>query len=168
MKTTKLQKWALVAEVLGGIAIVITLVFLVLETRANTNAIQVQTYQSLTAELNALRFEKTKTYNIGAYLAYTKGSFKELTDQQKYRLIIVTEAIWGIYESAFYANERGVLGEDEWGRFEAAICRNYAVDKMLWYPELAGPSSLDVTAINGIARNVTPKFKQYVESFCNI
>ena len=58
MKTIKLQEWALFAEVLGGIAIVITLIFLVLETRANTNAIQVQTYQSLTAELNTCKIRE--------------------------------------------------------------------------------------------------------------
>ena len=167
MKTIKLQEWALFAEVLGGIAIVITLIFLVLETRANTNAIQVQTYQSLTAELNTVRFENMKTQNMVALFQYTKKPFNELTDHQKYRLIMITEATWGIYESAFYANERNVLGENEWGRFEAAICRNYHVDKTLWYPETAGPSSLDATALNGIARNVTPKFREYVESFCN-
>lgn len=166
MNKTKLQEWALVAEVLGGIAIVITLIFLVLETRATTNAIQTQTYQTLTAELNDIRIEKSKTVNMEAYLAYAQTSFTELSEQQQFRLIVIAEALWGIYESAYYAQNRGVLGGDEWYRFEAAICRNFKVDKPLWYPETQGPSTLEATALNGIARNVTPRFRQYVESTC--
>lgn len=167
MKKIQLQEWALAAEVLGGIAIVITLIFLVLETRANTNAIQAQTYQALTSELNALRRENTKSQNIEAYLSYTQSSLSEITDEQKLRLIFMTEATWGIYESAFYAKERGVLGDDEWLRFSAAICRNYAIDRGIWYPEQSGASALDKTAANGIARNVTPKFKTFVETSCS-
>jgi hypothetical protein len=35
-----LQQWALAAEIIGGLAVVASLLFLVLETRENTNAIQ--------------------------------------------------------------------------------------------------------------------------------
>jgi len=54
----KLQTWALVAEIVGGIAIVISLVFVGLqvrmgaqETAINTSVIRTQAYQDLTAQL---------------------------------------------------------------------------------------------------------------------
>jgi len=43
----KLQAWALVAEVISGIAVVATLILLAFEMRDNTNASQAQTYQLL-------------------------------------------------------------------------------------------------------------------------
>jgi len=43
MKSNTLQHWALSAEILSGIAVVVTLVLLVLESRENTNAIQART-----------------------------------------------------------------------------------------------------------------------------
>ena len=43
MKSNTLQHWALSAEILGGVAVMLTLVLLVLEPRENTNAIQALT-----------------------------------------------------------------------------------------------------------------------------
>ena len=45
----KLEKWALGAEILGGIAIVVTLIVLIIEVRGNTSAIQAQTINTLVA-----------------------------------------------------------------------------------------------------------------------
>jgi hypothetical protein len=42
---------ALAAEIIGGAAVIITLIFLVMETRENTRAVQAQTYLALTSEL---------------------------------------------------------------------------------------------------------------------
>ena len=47
MENHRLQHMALIAEVISGIAIVITLAFLAIEMRANTNAIRAQTYRRL-------------------------------------------------------------------------------------------------------------------------
>ena len=45
----KLEKWALGAEILGGVAIVVTLIVLIIEIRGNTSAIQAQTINTLVA-----------------------------------------------------------------------------------------------------------------------
>ena len=41
-------------------------------------------------------------------------------EQGRVRLVYLE--LWGIYEAAYFANERGVLGLDEWARFEFSIC----------------------------------------------
>jgi len=45
----KLKKWALIAEIIGSFAVVITLMILVVELRGNTAAIQAQTIQTAAA-----------------------------------------------------------------------------------------------------------------------
>jgi hypothetical protein len=50
-----MQKWALIAEVAGAMAVVITLGFVALEMRGNTNAIKAQTYQDLMQQVNDYR-----------------------------------------------------------------------------------------------------------------
>lgn len=55
MENQRLQRMALIAEVISGIAIVITLAFLAIEMRGYTNAIQAQTYQALMQQLNDYR-----------------------------------------------------------------------------------------------------------------
>ena len=43
----KLEKWALIAEIVGSFAIVATLIVLIVESRGNTEAIRASTYQAV-------------------------------------------------------------------------------------------------------------------------
>lgn len=166
MKKIELQEWALAAEIIGGIAVLVTLIFLVLETRENTNAIQAQTYQSLTAELNEHRRSTISPEIVEIRLKYIDSGLGSLSENKRYKLMVLSEAKWGIYESAYYARERGILGEAEWFRFDNAICRNLKLDRTLWYPEEVGINILNNFPGVGIATNITPMFRDYVENLC--
>lgn len=163
-----LQEYALAAEVLGGLAVVATLVFLVVETRENTNAIQAQTYQLLTAELNEGRRIAVSPDVAVITQKIRDSGLDSLSELEWNKAMILKEATWGVYESAYYAEERGILGIDEWLRFENAICRNFRLDFLFWYPDKGGPAH--ATEIEGynLASNVTPRFRQYVETLCEI
>ena len=166
MKKIELQEWALAAEIIGGLAVVVTLIFLVSETRDNTNAIQAQTYQSLTAALNENRKEAATSEMSVIIRKFSDTGLASLSQDESFRLMMNTEGKWGIYESAFYARERGVLGQDEWVRFHNAICRNLDLDKSLWDPQSLGLSLTLGSREVSIATNVTPKFRAYVNSSC--
>jgi len=66
-ETMQLHKWALIAEIVGAVAILLTLVILVIEVREgsrqtalNTQSLQLSAYQDLISqlnELNALRID---------------------------------------------------------------------------------------------------------------
>jgi hypothetical protein len=75
---------------------------------------------------------------------------QSLTRAERQMWVLPRQMIWGVYESAYFANERRVLGDREWIRFEDAICRNYGGDDdVSWNPDL-----------------LTPEFVDYVESAC--
>ena len=86
MKKLNLSEMALAAEILGGVAVVVTLVFLVLATRENTNAIQAQTYQALTAELNAIRLAYTTSDVADNYVLLPTEGIQALSDGERSRL----------------------------------------------------------------------------------
>ena len=65
---------------------------------------------------------------------------------------------WAIYENAYYAEQRGLLGASEWGRFEQQICRRYANDGPRWSERLAGNQSE--------RELLTDEFGDYVEEAC--
>lgn len=52
MKDGQLQKWALLAEIFGGLAVVLSLVFVGLEVRQNSRALEVSAYQELIGQIN--------------------------------------------------------------------------------------------------------------------
>ncbi len=150
----------------SGIAVVATLVFLALETRENTNAIQAQTYQALTSELNTVRRTMAEPENFEVFMKLIKFEYETLSKEEQISYIFLAGAKWGVYESAFYARERGILGENEWGRFGDAICRNLIVDKPFWDPQ-DQRLVLPVGKISyGISSGLTPNFKKYVETLC--
>lgn len=61
MENQQLQKWALIAEIIGGLAILATLVILVFEINASTQAMRAQTAQEIWNQLSqALISGKTR------------------------------------------------------------------------------------------------------------
>ena len=156
MSSTQLKKWPPGAELAGAVAVVVTLVFLVLETRANTNAVQAQTYQVLMQELNNYRRLKMEPeiYRIEDKL--DEQGWQGLTKAEQQMLRIPSLILWGVYESAYFANERGVLGEPEWNRFVEAICRNRISQADYWDPGGVTPMS----------ELLTTAFLDYIEHSC--
>jgi hypothetical protein len=156
----KLQEYALIAEIVGGLAVMITLVFLVIETQKNTNAIQAQMYQNLISELNELRESAASSPDaaeLGVLVA--QNGIESLTPVQQEQFRSRRTALWGVYESAYFARERDVLGDSEWSRFSSLICRNYEYS-----------NSIDIWASGRESRNIslslTSEFRAFVEDLC--
>ena len=163
MKNKQLRKWALGAEIVSAVAIVVTIGFLAIQTMENTNALQAQTYQQLQSELNAYRAiyadsesNLTKAL-INAQDELDSGGMQSLSEDAYWILFNNSTILWGIYESAYFADERGVLGEQEWSRFESAICRRFDLDGPLWNFEGRFMST---------SLNLTKFFVDYVEGTC--
>lgn len=157
MKNKRLQKWAAVAELISAVGLVITIGFLAFQTMDNTNALQAQTFQELIRDINDWR---TLTLTNPELSAATERRALEgwdnLNSADQRQMWFRDQVIWGVYESAYFANERGVLGEDEWARFEEVICRHYTSPNFLWDP----PGLRSMTNV------LTPKFVVYVVSTC--
>ena len=162
MRSDQLQKWALAAEIAGAVAVVVTLGFLTFQMRSNTNTLQAQTYQALMQELNDWRTQGSDTERLILGQKHRQEGWQNLTRVEQRQIRMSSLVQWSIYETAYYANERGVLGEREWIRFDVAICRLFEgrarevpqVD--LWEPEGFTP----------MTELLTPDFVDYIESSC--
>ena len=152
----KLSDWASIAEIVGGMAIVVTLVFLTFEIRSNTSVLQAQTYHDLMRDLNDFRKMGATREMVEIRNKYDEEGWNSLSSTEKGLQRAASTVRWGIYESAFYANERGFLGEQEWLRFEAGICRGRGILSELWNPG-------DATSMSEL---LTPAFVDYLESAC--
>jgi hypothetical protein len=158
--TKKLKKWVPIAELVSAAAVIITLAFLVVGMRENTNALQAQTYQELMRDINTWRSSIRDSAT-----AITLDQLEEIMangSSEEIGVIRITFLeLWGIYEAAFFARERGVLGDNEWGRFAVMICfqRRGPVEQALWGAEHGG--------LPPLTRLLTPAFIEYVDKECN-
>jgi hypothetical protein len=157
MESKQLQKWTLGAEICSALAVVITIGFLALQTMDNTNAVQAQTFQDLMRQTSEWRESVTDASVIELRDRWRDQGFQSLTRSEQLQIRSKNLVLWGIYESAYFANERGVLGIDEWTRFEIAICRGRERDLDYW----------DYDPFPSFSVLLTPRFAEYIESYCS-
>jgi hypothetical protein len=124
----KLQEYALIAEIVGGIAIVASLLFVGLQIQQNTAVAKVSSYQQNIEEISDWRtliitdVELLRLFNL-----YTNEEELSADPDRKdaTRLIMLMANYFGTIENAFYAKEYGLLGETEWDRFKISACEHY-------------------------------------------
>ena len=113
---SRLAEWASVAEIFGAIAIVISLIFVGLQIRDNTVAIQAATYQEhLGFELNHLTAAATDqvladSYAIGAQ----GGDLNGLSEEDAARAGWLWLATYRLYEGFYLQYLRGTLSPEDW------------------------------------------------------
>ena len=122
----KLSSWASIAEIGSGIAVVVTLIFLIIGIQENTSVTRASVYASSLDSLN--EFESTILTDpelSRIYVAYLNNT-GDLDSGDADRLNLIVAILFRIYEKAYYSEQYELMGEEEWGRFERLICVNYA------------------------------------------
>jgi hypothetical protein len=122
----KLSDWASFAEIVSGIAVVVTLVFLVLSIRDNTATTRAAVYSDMIDEFNELGrsiFEDPELSRLfDAYIDQTTAELEE-TEQRRLRKVALSE--FRSYEKAYFNRQYGVIGDAEWERMQSGMCLNY-------------------------------------------
>jgi len=124
--SNKLSHWASIAEILSGLAVVITLLLLVVGIRENTEITRASVYGSSIDSMNDFRTRIVDDRDVARlWSAYQLGELDDLDQPDQARLAQLIIMLFGIYEKAYYAREYDVIGLSEWSRFEFQICRQY-------------------------------------------
>ncbi len=118
MSSERLKQWAQYAEIVSGAAVVITLIFLIVEVRGNSDLIRANTFIRNIESLIDLRTEIAgNDASLAAMAGYRGVEGKEVLREQ---LLVVN--LWSIYEKTFYSYQYDLVGEAEWERFQTRIC----------------------------------------------
>ncbi len=122
----KLSDWASIAEIVSGIAIIVTLVFLTLGLRDNTNTTRTLVYQQLLGALNEMNIAVMQDQELSTLWIDDRGKgVGELSDQERTRLIVLYRLAFRNFDAAYYASQYGTLGASERERFENSTCVTY-------------------------------------------
>ena len=159
MKNKQLRKLALGAEIISAIAVIVTLIILVAGMKENTNALQAQTFQELMRDVNNWRSSIRQVESDQTLSKMRLEGFDSLPKSEQDLVRMIYLELWGIYEAAFFANERGVLGADEWSRFEKVICAERRGDlEHIW--------DTDYEGLLTFREILTPMFVEYIDNQC--
>ena len=130
MNSDKIRNWAHFAEIVSGIAVVFTLVFVVLEIRGNSDLVRANAFDRSMESLIQLR---TNIASNDASLRVMADHWGiESPEVLRQQLLVVS--IWSIYEKTYYSHQYGLVGVAEWERFEKRIC-GYSQTRMDFWKE---------------------------------
>jgi hypothetical protein len=142
-----LERSALVAEVVSGVAVVLTLVFLAVSIRANTAVTRAAAYEDLLDSINQFNLAIVNDAELAAiWTAFRTGRADELDEQASTRLILMARVLFRSYEAAYFFREYGILGRAEWERFGTTICSTYANTTSTFWPDVRSVLSSDFAA----------------------
>ena len=160
MNSTKIAE---LAEIIAAVAVVFTLILLVMGIRENTQVMRATAHVTnlegiIDLEQNLLNNETsldllTRFFNLNNHPA----GLDNLDDKDAVRMDIILSMVFQNYEKAFIMNKYGVLGDDEWERYETKSCDNYRRVKI--FEEHGGRKFNDLA--------LTKEFVEYVEDTCD-
>lgn len=122
MNKEKLQTWALIAEIIGGFAVVLSLILLLIGVRENTDTLKAATYDSLLADLGEHR---RAVFTNDSLTEFSSKPRENLTPAEQSRVQSSILSVYYIFERAFIHWETGNLDENGWERFSRIICNQY-------------------------------------------
>jgi hypothetical protein len=118
----KLKEYALIAEIVGGIAIVLSLIFVGLQIKQNNELSLANSYRELLSDLNEVQSVMMTDENIHrVWLSFLNGEAETLSQSDYLRLRQTVGSLLRVYESAFYAFNYSQLGLSEWARMQGRI-----------------------------------------------
>jgi hypothetical protein len=131
----KLQEYALIAEIVGAIAIVISLITVAMqinqsaqETALNTNAVQVSAYQALVGDVITINLIISENPQLAELVTRITdgGTFNNNAEVHQYDQYI--SAIFEHGDMAYYQYEKGIINEERLWNILGIVTTQFQID----------------------------------------
>ena len=120
----KLQRFALIAEIASGIAVLATLVILIVSIQRNTEITRAMMFADLSSgEIESMALADSELNEI--YEAWLQSRTSELTEEQKRRVFRISVLVATRYDTVFTMRNSGLLGPNEWEIRSRYLCTSY-------------------------------------------
>jgi hypothetical protein len=112
-----IQQIGSIGEAVGGIAVIVSLIALVLQMKQNTRAVRTESARAAEAAWSSLNVEMAMHWPTGLWLRANEVSNPdELSAEELLRLQTVLRAIWHQLTSEYYLYRDGMIPERVWTR----------------------------------------------------
>ena len=115
-----------IGELLGSIAVFISLIYLAFQIRSSTDAARTSTYQSVVSDFSALNQSMSSTPDLSLMFVNALEDFSSLSADQKARVSQLFFMTFRNFENMYYQNRKGYLEEDLWIGWKRLMLTYYA------------------------------------------
>jgi hypothetical protein len=118
MRESRLQSWALAAEIIGGIAVVFSLILVAYELNQsnqqaalNTSALEIAAYQDLIESISSLNSTALQDPAVLRAVALLQSDPEPMSDEDRQRTSIYLMTLFRHGDMAYFQYERGAIDE---------------------------------------------------------
>ena len=115
-----------IGEFISSIAVIISLVYLAVQIRKNTEAERTSTYQSVVSDFGALNVTMASNPDISFLFGNAMETFGDLRPDEKARVSQLFFATFHFFENMYYQHRKGYLEEDVWPGWKRLMLTYYA------------------------------------------
>ena len=152
----KLSNWASIAEIVSGVAVLVTLIFLIVGIRENTETVRASSYDSILGEINDMTLVVVQDERLSqVWRKHAANADVELDEDEEWIMLALLRIVYRSYEKAYFARDSGTLGEVEYSRFARQACGH-----------MNDPNARDLW--DEIASILTEDYSAYVEELCGL
>jgi len=108
-----IMEFGAIGEFVGAIAVVVTLVYLAIQLRQNTNALKLNAVRSVTEELQGM-FSLAASNRELTEIIVKAAEESELHGAERARYYMFTNNLVRVYENAFLQSRAGVVDPAHW------------------------------------------------------
>ena len=109
-----LDQVASIGEIISGFAVIISLVYLAVQIRTNTEAERSSTYQSIVSDFGAMNNTMASTPELSHMFVQAMENYHQLSSDQKARISQIFFQCFRYFENMFYQHKKGYLDEEVW------------------------------------------------------
>ena len=116
-----LQSLANLSEVIGSIVVVLSLIYLAVQVRQNTEAQQTENYSRALDRLAAMQSMLSQDGEISLILSKGTLDTSKLTPRERLRFTWFFYECFGAYEFMFHASRTDAIPEEVWTRWSLGV-----------------------------------------------
>ena len=109
------------ADVIGGIAVLISLVYVGFEIRRNTKSSLSQTNMTIHESMANISLEVGKDAQLSSLFRKGLFSFSKLDDDERFQFFTLMTSLYRRFENVFYQNEKGLLEDQLWTGYSQSM-----------------------------------------------
>ncbi len=130
--STKLQNYALLAEIIGAIAVVVSLVYVGLGVRQNTAAVQVANHQVLVA-MDMDKNSWLRDADFAATFVLAQNHLEQLSPVQLIQISTFVADTFNAWEFAYITFRNGAIEENIWNGWDAFYRSELEREPFRWF-----------------------------------
>jgi hypothetical protein len=134
MKLT-LERWALIGEIIGGFAVIISVIYLAFEVSQNTQATKSLTHQQMFDTTTTINQSISNDAQLAELLARANKNYEELSSGEKNQLIFLWVNWFNMWHSGFSDYKAGFLDPTAWVLWDKGMTimlSSYEASRRVW------------------------------------